>query len=131
MTMAVVGPFVMRNRIIVIAIAASLGLHLFWIAIVRVVAPTVKKPVRFSRVSFLGPVLSRGFTEVRIRSRERTLLETRHLERLERAADPTSSPALKRPAPAGSGSVAFKKRLTSLIDTAVSGAKLEPNPGSQ
>jgi hypothetical protein len=129
-TMAAVGSFITRNRVIVITIAASLGLHLFWLTIVSIVAPTVRKPVRFSRVSFLGPILSHGVTEVRIRSRERTLLEERHLERLERAADPASSPALKRPAAAGSGSAAFRKRLTSLIDTAVSGAKLEPAPGT-
>jgi hypothetical protein len=45
-----------------------------------VVVPKVKKPVKFSSVSFLGPILDRGVLSVNVKSHERTAQEARYLD---------------------------------------------------
>ena len=122
-----IGAFIARNKIIFLAIGGSLVWHLFWLSSITIVAPTVRAPVHFSRVSFLGPVMGQGMTEVRVGPRERTLLEARHLQRLGRTAAPLAR-APERPVTRAGTSIAVERRLTSLVDTAVSGEKLNPGP---
>ena len=122
-----IGAFIARNKIIVLAIGGSLLWHLFWLSSITIVAPTVRVPVRFSRVSFLGPVMGQGMTEVRMGPREWTLLEARHLRRLGSVSSPAAGTPERSATGAGTSAV-VEKRLISLVDTAVSGEKITPVP---
>jgi len=117
-----------RNRILIIAVGLSLACHLCWLSVFRVVAPTVTRPVKFSKVAFLGPILDRGIMEVRVTARERTFLENRYLELIQGSSVAAATPR-RAPAQEGPVSSAANARLITLIDDAVSGPKLEP-PGA-
>lgn len=74
-------------RIFAIAIAISLAWHLFWISTVTIIAKPDKNAfVKFSKVSFLGPILGKGAMEVQARPKERSFLENRYLEAARSAA---------------------------------------------
>jgi hypothetical protein len=118
---------VARNRILIIAVAASLAWHVLWLSVCAIVAPNVTQPVRFSRVAFLGPILERGVMEVRVTARERTFLENRYLDLIQRSA-PETTPLRRGPVTEDLQSDAFNARLVTIIDDTVSGSKLEP-PG--
>lgn len=68
-------------RIFAIAIAISLAWHLFWISAVTIISkPDNDRYVKFSKVSFLGPILGKGAMEVQARPKERSFLENRYME---------------------------------------------------
>jgi len=68
-------------RIFAIAIAISFAWHLFWISTITIIAKPDKNTfVKFSKVSFLGPILGKGAMEVQARPKERSFLENRYLE---------------------------------------------------
>ncbi len=68
-------------RIFAIAITISLVWHLFWISTITIIAKPDKNAfVKFSKVSFLGPILGKGAMEVRARPKERSFLESRYME---------------------------------------------------
>lgn len=120
-----------KYRILILAIFLSFVMHLFWLSAVRVVvAPQGSRQVKFSRVSFLGPLLTKTATEVRIAERPRSFLEERYNAL---AGVPAGNEVI-----AGRNSAisydntqrSFSKteeKIVLLVDGAVSGRKLEPN----
>ena len=114
-----------RNRILILAVFASLTWHILWLSMIKVVAPTVREPVKFSKVAFLGPILDRGVMEVRVSQRERSFLENRYLLLVQ------SVSTMKGNIPGGKftgskSSQSLNKKLIYLIDEAASGPKIEP-----
>ena len=72
-----------KDRVFLYAILFSLIWHIFWLSSVSVVAvPKVKKQVRFSNVSFLGPIVDRPVLKVSAGPRECTALEKKYLEQM-------------------------------------------------
>ncbi len=70
---------IIKDKILWIAIGASLFFHLFWVIAVKIVQPTPSTPVHFSKVSFLGPILDRGAIQAPPESRELAYLQKRFL----------------------------------------------------
>ncbi len=119
-----------RYEQIIIFVLISLLWHLFWISSIKIVSnPDNGRPVKFSKVSFLGPLLARG-AELQARPRESSFLEKRYF------ASTVSLPD----AAEGSGKsftdgydreddVYHMKddKMTALIDEALSGPKIEPS----
>lgn len=74
-----------KDRVFICAILFSAIWHIFWISSVSVVVvPKAEIKVKFSGVSFLGPILDRGILKVNVEPRERTVLEKRYLADIER-----------------------------------------------
>ncbi|OGW77755.1 MAG: hypothetical protein A3I73_04810 [Omnitrophica bacterium RIFCSPLOWO2_02_FULL_45_16] len=74
-----------KDRVFIYAILFSAIWHVFWISSVSVVVvPEAERKVKFSGVSFLGPILERGILKVSIEPHERTVLEKRYLADIER-----------------------------------------------
>jgi len=70
-----------RDKVLVFAILFSAIWHIFWLsAFTVVVVPKVKKPVKFSSVAFLGPILDSSVLSVNVKSYERTEQEARYLD---------------------------------------------------
>ena len=119
------------DRMLILAIAVSLAWHLFWMFAVNVVvAPKNTGGVKFSKVSFLGPILERGALEVRVAPSQRTFLERRYL-----AAAGKMVPVIEEEPEMPSADtlaesdiyVSLDAKLAPLIKEAVSASKLEPN----
>ena len=67
-----------KNRALFLALAASAAFHLFWISAISVViVPEDIREVKFSKVSFLGPVVSVRALDVRTPARSPSFLEKR------------------------------------------------------
>ncbi|MBN2453644.1 MAG: hypothetical protein JXB40_05215 [Candidatus Omnitrophica bacterium] len=116
--------------ILAIAIGLSFALHLFWLSAIKIVsAPVREEAVKFSKVSFLGPILSRVGMEVRAAPASRSLLEIRYRkaagELLRRHRDPgaMSGPRYEPDESAGQAGWEFLKA----VDEAVSAAKIGPD----
>lgn len=74
-----------KDRVFIYAILFSAIWHIFWISSVNVVVvPKAERKVKFSGVSFLGPILDKGILKVSVEPRERTILEKRYLADIER-----------------------------------------------
>ena len=118
------------DRIFVIAIIASAVWHVFWLSIVTVVStPKESGVVKFSKVSFLGPILERGALEVRIEPSQRSFLEKRHLDLVESGITAHNVPVNDGPIKEPSGKDFFvlsDGKLFGLIKEAVTASKLEP-----
>ena len=116
-------------RIFVLAMLASLMWHLFWLSVITITAPSQKAPIKFSKVSFLGPILGRGSMELRVQPKERSFLEKRYLNEIEISHLQFKSQTKNRSdkyEPAKEFDLLHKDKLTDFIDEAVGGAKLEP-----
>ena len=118
-------------QVFALAILASLLWHLFWLSTISIVSsPENSRPIKFSKVSFLGPLLGKGTMELQARPKERSFLEKRYLVAVD---------ALQRRPESGvdltidkyeTGNNAYHLRdegLTAAIDDALSGEKLEPS----
>lgn len=115
---------------LLIAIAISFAWHIFWLSAVKIISsPVRQEAVKFSKISFLGPILSRANMVVRAAPAERSFLEKRYRRILlasfsAQPEDPAKAPskhALKTlPGQASA-------RLGSVIDDAVGADKLEPD----
>ena len=118
-------------RIFAIAILASLLWHLFWLSTITIVAkPESARPVKFSKVSFLGPLLGNGTMELQARPKERSFLEKRYFEAVkslswqsETAADTT----IDSYEGANDAYYLRDERMVAYIDDALEGKKLEPS----
>jgi hypothetical protein len=76
-----------KDRILLYAIIFSAVWHIFWLSMFSVtVTPKIRKPVKFSSVSFLGPILNAGVLSVDIKPRESTAAEARYLDLMGRYA---------------------------------------------
>jgi hypothetical protein len=74
-------------RIFIIALFASFLWHLLWISTVKIVSnPVNAHAVKFSKVSFLGPLLGGGTMELQARPKERSFLEKRYFAQAKRFA---------------------------------------------
>jgi hypothetical protein len=118
-------------RIFVLAVVISFSLHIFWISAIRIIAaPNRTKAVKFSRVSFLGPILERGTMDLSVTPRTRSFIERRYAKTL---ADKFASSR----AESGRDSSRYEKAKTALlqksetliplIDEALSQTKPEPS----
>jgi len=119
-----------KYRILIFAIILSFVLHLFWLSVVRVVvAPQGPRPVKFSRVSFLGPLLTKTATEVRIAERPRSFLEERYNALAGDLPDTEATTGHEAAISYDNAQRPLSKsddKIVSLIDAAISGRKLEP-----
>ena len=124
-----------NNRVLILAVSISVGLHIFWLSVVKVVVkPPKAQTIKFSKVSFIGPVLDRGMFEVRIEPRERDFLEKRYMQDVSRLPM-AQGRQLTEEAFAKEGaerifSSATDGKLFQLIEDAVSASKLEPEYGA-
>lgn len=85
----------LKDKILIFAILFSAIWHIFWLSAFKViVVPKVAKSVRFSNVSFLGPILERGTISVSVSTPERTQLEQKYIATIE----PRLMLAVERPA---------------------------------
>lgn len=117
-------------RILIIAIAASLAWHVFWLSSVKIVSsPAPGSPVKFSKVAFLGPILTGAGMEVRASPASRGLLEKRYRDIAGKtfyAEDMlTKAPGSKYESRGAPDQV--NQKLLTAIDDAVAGKKLEPD----
>ena len=119
-------------KIFVLAILISLVWHITWLSMIKVVVvPNRTNPVKFSKVSFLGTLLSKGAsTPLTAQPKEQTFLEKRYLTKIGKR--PYSDSSAEK-----STYTKYEKRtegshtlsdqsLKGLIETAISDVKIEP-----
>ena len=121
------GPY----SIFALAILLSFVWHIFWLSAVNIIVmPNRTKAVKFSRVSFLGPLLTKGVMEITAKPKEQSFLEKRYVSLFDNIAD--KQPAMTNIVYAGyyeedAGLLSSEdEKLKGLIDDSVSGPKLEP-----
>ena len=124
-------------RILVLAVVFSFAWHIFWLSMIKVIAPTPTRSsqVRFSRVSFLGQIFAKVGMEVRAQPAERSLLEKRYnafAGRIDqRSAKATPAALVAKPELDNGVNKDADSALLHLIGEAVSGAKAEPDYDSE
>lgn len=128
-------PRVSAQRILIAAIALSLGVHLFWLCAIRIVAaPAEASRARFSRVTFLGPILSTARTTVTAARSSRSYLEVRYAGRSVKAVPEPARDAAVRDVRhdgiSGTNSAA-ETRYVGLVGSAVEKQKVEPDYGAE
>ncbi len=119
------------NRIFIAAVIISFAWHIFWLSAVKiVVVPGKAGHVKFSKVSFLGPLLERGGMEVRVEPLERSFLEKRYRRRIEERnlkLNNGEEVLAKEYTGRENGHVlSDEEGMKGLIDKSLSGRKLEP-----
>lgn len=114
-----------KDRVFNLAILLSIAWHVFWLSVITVVAAPRQTQVKFSKVSFLGPILERGALDVRIEPRERSFLEKRYMAGIEKLS--ALHEAGQASQKARSVKYASDKGLRALVEEAVGGVKLEPS----
>ena len=118
-------------RIFALAILASLAWHLFWLSTIAIVSnPVNARSIKFSKVSFLGPLLGKGSMELQARPKERSFLEMRYLKEARRLLQRPGQVAITTTDKYEGGNDAYHlrdERMTAFIDDALSGEKLEPS----
>lgn len=118
--------FLSKNRIFILAVVFSLGLHLFWISSIKIVMKSgYSGPVKFSKVSFLGPVYTAGSVELKAPPKEISFLEKRYRARI--ADMPAPAVVSGFSAPEGSAGTADDK-IASIIGEVLEESKSEPGP---
>jgi len=123
---------VKRDRVLLSAILFSAVWHLFWLsALTVVVAPKDTKPLKFSSVSFLGPILEQSMLEVNSAVHERSIPEKEYLSDIENSsalirekADPDAYD--EADLDAGTDIFESDETLTGLAISAIDGNKMEP-----
>ncbi|MDD5135948.1 MAG: hypothetical protein PHX20_00495 [Candidatus Omnitrophica bacterium] len=118
-------------RIFMFAILVSLAWHLFWLSTISIASrPEGASSVKFSKVSFLGPLLGNSTMELQARPKERTLLEKRYADAVNRLSG-NPIPELGLFADRyESGNDAYHlrdERLTASIEDALIGERFEPS----
>ncbi len=121
-----------KDNVLVFAILFSAIWHLFWMsALTVVVVPKDTKPLKFSSVSFLGPILGEGVLAVSTAVKERSIPEKRYFSEIENSSallqdkaylDVYTDAGLN----AGTDIFEFDETLTELAILAVDNDKLEP-----
>jgi len=118
-------------RIFALSILASLLWHLFWLSTIVIVSrPDGAIPIKFSRVSFLGPLLGKGSMVLQARPKESSFLEKRRFEtigRLPKQPGTAANPAIDRYEGGDDIYHLRDERMVASIDDALSGAKFEPS----
>ena len=118
-------------RIFALAILASLVWHLFWLSTINIVSnPANARSVKFSKVSFLGPLLGKGSMELQARPKERSFLEMRYLGEARRLSQMPAQAIATTADKYEDGNDAYHlrdERMITFIDDALIGEKLEPS----
>lgn len=123
---------VRRDRVLLSALLFSAIWHLFWLsALTVVVVPRDTKPVKFSSVSFLGPILGQGMLGVSPAAHERSNPEKKYLSEVESlyafgAERPASYVYTEASLDAGTDILESDEMLTGLAIQAIDGDKMEP-----
>ena len=77
----------MKDKILIYAILFSAVWHIFWLSAFKVVVvPRPQKQVKFSNVSFLGPILAKGAISLSVQPHQRTILENNYIDGIEKAS---------------------------------------------
>jgi len=123
-------------RVFALALLASLLWHIFWISTITIVSkPGSAHPVKFSKVSFLGPLLGRGAMELQARPKESSFLEKRYLDdgrgRLSQEAPLQTQEEIYGYAEENDTYYLRDEEMVASIDEALSGEKFEPSPGKE
>lgn len=119
-------------KIFVLAILISLIWHVAWLSMIKVVVvPNRTIPVKFSKVSFLGTLLSKGAgTPLTAQPREQAFLEKHYLSNLGRGPygdNPAEkSTYVKYERRAEESHALRDQSLKGLIEMAISDVKIEP-----
>ena len=117
-------------KILVLAISVSLAWHIFCLYSVKIIsAPAHKEAGQFSKVSFLGPILSRVSMEVRATPAERSLLERRY-KKMAGAVYHDVDGAMSQASPGRDNGAVVERadtRVASVIDETVNVDKMEPD----
>ena len=118
-------------KVLAVAIVISLAWHLFWLSAVKVVVkPGKAKTVKFSKVAFLGPLLTRGVMAVTAEPKARSLLEKRYLSgvaKFSAANEPKAGDQYSRLDDTGPGRSSADAKMITLIDQMLGTIKLEPS----
>ena len=118
-------------RIFLIAILASLGWHLFWLSTIAIVSnPVNARSVKFSKVSFLGPLLGKGSMELQSRPKERSFLEIRYFGKESHLLQGPEQGVITTTGKYEGGNDAYHLRdekMIMFIDDALSGENPEPS----
>ena len=73
-----------KDKVLLFAILFSAIWHIFWLSAFKVVVvPKVNKSVKFSNVSFLGPILDKGAFSVGMGAHDRSASEKKYLASIE------------------------------------------------
>ena len=121
-------------KVLAIAVFFSLAWHLFWLSVIKII-PAKSQPAqaKFSRVSFLGPILSKVSLGIRSEPEKRSFLETRYGVLADKAVRAWPSPDLpvrgKGSEDDSAGDV--DRKMPYLVGDAVSGLKVEPEQSSE
>lgn len=76
-----------KDNVLIFAILFSAVWHIFWLsAFTVIVVPKVEKGVKFSNVSFLGPILEKNALNVNVNPSERTTLEKKYFDSIKTQA---------------------------------------------
>lgn len=118
-------------RIFALAILASLVWHLFWLSTIVIVSkPINSRSVKFSKVSFLGPLLGKGSMGLQARPKDSSFLETRYLSVAGHLAQRPEQDINISAYKYEGGNDAYHlrdERMITFIDDALAGEKLEPS----
>lgn len=118
------------HRILVIALTVSLAWHILCLSAVKIVSnPASMSSVKFSKVAFLGPILSTVNMEVRAEPAGRTFLEMRFHELSDKGSLPETTAADLpdlQPDIRNTGYSGYKD-ISALVEAAVSGSRFEPD----
>lgn len=128
-------PGILRDRIFVSALLLSAAWHIFWLSSVKVIVMPEKSGVaKFSKVSFLGTILEKGVLEVRVGAGQRSFLEKRYLDMVERYALAIEGPGRRKAMSPARGKDFYNlsdNRLSGFIRNAINDSKLEPPYGME
>ena len=120
-----------RDKVLVYAIAFSAVWHIFWLsAFTVIVVPKAGKPVKFSSVAFLGPILDRSVLSVNVKPHESTAQEARYIDSMDvnnvfSSRDDMAGTADILPV-SGMLSAADEEEFTALIVSKIETNKIEP-----
>lgn len=74
---------ILKDKVLFLAIALSLGWHILWLTAIRVVfIQDDTAPVKFSKVSFLGPIAGRSTLQATFGRSDRSFLEKRYVSKI-------------------------------------------------
>jgi hypothetical protein len=123
-----------KYRILAIAVAASVAWHLFWLFAIKIdISPRQTKEVKFSKVSFLGPILDIGAVELRVEPPQRSFLEKRYMGRVARipyGVQESAKDVHPRYDPNASSGIIEERDIPLLINEALDARKSEPAYGT-
>ena len=121
-----------RDRVLLSALIFSAAWHFFWLsALTVVVAPKDAKPLKFSSISFLGPILEHRMLEVSPAAHERSIPEKGFLSEIESLsvlmkAETIQNTYTEADLDTGTDILESDETLTGIVMPAIDGNKMEP-----